>query len=300
MYTFTIYKENYMKRNAAIVFLTLALGVSAFSQTGPASTGSASYLNDTDAMVKLSLELETGVLKVFHHTYQVGKTGTNFDFVNSGGQEILFPFQRFTANADIKDKHRVSLLYQPLTVETRVRTRAPVTVDGQTFAAGSDLNLVYGFPFWRGTYSYLFDLGKVRLGLGLALQLRNASISFSTPSGAAVSVSQNLGPVPAFHLSALWTPQSAFSLYAEATGLYASSALINGANFAFEGSILDASVRPTAHLKNGVELFLNLRFLGGSAQGTSQYDSTQWSTSVERYTANYLATGSLTLGASLR
>jgi hypothetical protein len=258
------------------------------------------WLNRPEAPVKITAEAELGVVKVLYHTYQAGSSGTSFDLVNQGGQEILFPFQRYTAHIDILKNQRVSLLYQPLTVDTQVRTRDVVVIDGQTFPAGSDLQISYGFPFWRATWAWQFQLGSVKLGTGLALQLRNASITWTVPDGSVVSVSQNLGPVPALHISADWRINRDFSLYAEATGLWASSAIINGSNFEFEGSLLDASIRPSVHLRDGVTIFLNARFLGGTARGTSQYASTQWSTNVERYTENILATMSLTLGAQLR
>lgn len=271
-----------------------------FAGAAPAAAQSESVLNDPRSPFALNLAYETGIVKVLYHTYQVGTGGTDFDFVNQGGQEILFPFQRFTATLDIVKKHRLSFLYQPLTIETKVKTRSAVTVDQAAFPVGTELELSYGFPFWRGTYAYLFNAGDWTFALGAALQLRNASISFASGDGTIVAVSQNLGPVPALHLSADWQGPGGFGLYVEATGLYASSSIINGASFEFEGSILDASIRPRLALRNGVELFLNARFLGGSAKGTSRYDSTQWSTSVERYTANYLATGSLTLGVTVR
>ncbi len=256
-------------------------------------------LNRSASPMNLALEAESGIIKVFSHSLQIGASGTDFDYVNQGGQEILFPFSRFTATLSL-GHHGLSFLYQPLELNTRVRTRELVVQDGQSFPAGSDLLLKYSFPFWRATYSYTFDFGALNLGVGAALQLRNASIVFSLPSGASVSVSQNLGPVPALFLSADWRINDDFAFYAEATGLYASSAIINGASFQFEGSILDFSLRPKLYLREGLEAFLNLRFLGGSAEGVSAYDSTQWSVSTERFTANYLATGSLTLGFTLR
>ena len=58
----------------------------------------------------------------------------------------------------------------------------------------------------------------------------------------------------------------------------------------------DASARSAVA---GVEAFLNARFLGGSAAGISQYPDQYWTESQDNETANYLATGSLTLGARL-
>ena len=82
--------------------------------------------------------------------------------------------------------------------------------------------------------------------------------------------------------------------------MYASSAFINGADFEFEGSILDASLRAGYRLKYGMDIFMNLRFLGGSAAGVSEYEYENWTDSVEKATANYLATTSLTLGLTVR
>ena len=90
------------------------------------------------------------------------------------------------------------------------------------------------------------------------------------------------------------------NLTADVTGLYASSAIINGANFQFEGSILDASLRMGYDLKNRSELYGNLRFLGGSASGTSQYDNSSWSESVERFTDNRLGTLTVSVGLTMR
>ncbi len=278
-------------RAAAAALIGFA-AISAYGQT---------LLSREGSPFALSLEYETGFLKVLSHTYQVGESGTNFDFVNQGGQEILFPFERFSARLDAASRHRLEVLYQPLVLETTVRTRADVVVDGRTFLTDTELDLKYGFPFWRGTYSYLWRPTRgLVFGTGFALQLRNASIVFAAADGSEIAVSQNLGPVPALHFSLDWRGAGALSVYIEATGSYASSALFNGADFDFEGSLLDASIRPRLALRNGLEAFLNFRFLGGSAKGTSGYASTQWSVSSERYTANYLATMSVTAGLALR
>ncbi len=58
-----------------------------------------------------------------------------------------------------------------------------------------------------------------------------------------------------------------------------------------------ASLRAGCSLKNGMEMFLSLRFIGGSAEGTSEYDQ---SVSNEAYTANYLTIVSTSVGVTLR
>lgn len=48
-------------------------------------------------------------------------------------------------------------------------------------------------------------------------------------------IAQNVGPVPSFVLNAKYRFDNSFYMSPDATGLYASSAVINGANFEFEG-----------------------------------------------------------------
>jgi len=252
-----------------------------------------------ESPVSLSLEAEGGAVKVLLHTYRVGESGTEFDFVKNGGQEILYPFQRFTASVGFLDRHQVKFLYQPLELATQTVAGADFTIDTVTFPDGEPVDVVYSFPFYRATYLFDFIDGDANLSVGAALQLRNASIRFTSVDGSLRAVSQNLGPVPAIAVAGKLPFDNGLFVGFEATGLYASSAIINGADFEFEGSILDASVRAGAKLDEKAEAFVNLRFLGGSAAGVSEYPSLYWTQSTEKSTANYLATVTLTLGATL-
>jgi len=249
--------------------------------------------------VAVRAEAESGALQVFYHTYRVGESGTVFDFVKNGGQEILFPFQRFTAVIDVLDRHEIRLLYQPLELATRITAREPFTIDTVDFVAGESVDVVYGFPFYRFTYLYDFIEGGAALSAGAALQFRNASISFSGSDGSKRAVSQNLGLVPALAIAGRLPLGDRFFVALDATGIFASSAFFNGADFEFEGSILDASIRAGARLGEKLEAYLNYRFVGGSAAGVSRYPSLYWTQSTEKSTANYLATTSLTVGATL-
>lgn len=261
-----------------------------------------SWLNDEETPVAVFLDAELGAVGILHHTLQQGSGGTVFDYRTMGGQDILFPFSRLTAGITLGERHRISFLYQPLTIVTNVAFREDVTIDGTTFLAGTPMEITYGFPFYRLTYDYdFFESDSIDLAAGAALQLRNASLVFRALDGSGdLTANQNLGPVPALVLRFRYLFPSGLALSAEATGLYASSALINGASFDFEGSILDASLRAGYQTARGIEFYTNLRFLGGSAAGTSGYPDTSWTQSVEDYTANYLATLSLTLGAVIR
>ncbi len=86
----------------------------------------------------------------------------------------------------------------------------------------------------------------------------------------------------------------------EADGFYASSAFFNGANYAFEGSIFDVSVRAGFEPTPGLDLFMNVRGLGGGAKGTRGDARDAWTESREPFTDNFLTTLSVTLGARVR
>lgn len=283
--------------NSSKAFI-LALFLVVFSSL--AGTAQITKLQSDDT-VAFDLRAEAGWVKVLYHSYQVGQAGTVFDFVTMGGQEILFPFERYDVGLRLYRKHELRFLYQPLTIATEVSFKDAVTIDGITFPKGTPVDIVYGFPFYRLTYAYHF-LGSrgPDLAAGLAVQLRNASIRFASKDGTLLSVGQNLGVVPALHLSGSLPVTEALSLGFEATGIYASSAIINGANFSFEGSLLDASVRAVYEISSGLRPYLNVRFVGGSAQGTSQYPDVSWAETVDNYTANYLSALSLTLGIGIR
>jgi hypothetical protein len=284
-----------MKKAIVIVTLLIAAIGTVFGQDSLINTPGRNY--------NLSLNYEFGAVKVLQHTLRLGAEGTatDFDYVNQGGQEILFPFERYSADLTLADRHNIVLLYQPLTVVTQTRFKRDVVVDDVTFPAGSEMELKYGFPFWRLSYLFDFvDTESFELAAGVSLQLRNASITFAELNGESLTVNQNLGPVPILKLRTMYRFNNGMFIGAEIDGFYASSALFNGADYAFEGSILDASLRGGVLLKSGIESFLNLRFLGGTAAGTSQDPTTYWTEGNSNSTANNLGTLALTLGFTVR
>ena len=275
----------------AVVFLTMGIA-GLFAQV---------YLNDPDNQFNLSLGYENGAVKVLRNSVQFGENGTYFDYVTQGGEEILFPFQRFTASLALADRHNIVFLYQPLSVETKVKIRDEIVIDGTTFPAGDSLQIKYGFPFWRLSYVYnLVDTEKLELGAGFSLQLRNASILFESLQTGSLTANQNLGPVPILKAWGTYRFPSGFFTGFEVDGFYASSQFFNGADFEFEGSIVDASVRAGLELRDEVDGYLNLRYLGGHAEGTSEYEQRYWTQGIENYTRNYLSSLTLTLGFTLR
>jgi hypothetical protein len=284
--------KTHKKRIIALITLFVLLATGLFAQIG---------LNNPDNPFALELTYEVGAVKVLQNTLQSGTNTTNFDFVRQGGEEILFPFQRLSGNLSLAERHNIVLLYQPLEISTNVTFREEVKIDEATYGAGEGVRVKYGFPFWRLSYLYDFvDNDNLELGAGVSLQLRNASIVFESLTDGELYTSQNLGPVPIIKLRGSYRFDNGFFAGVEVDGFYASSAFFNGADFDFEGSILDASIQAGLELRESVDAFLNLRFLGGHAEGVSEYDDRYWTESTADYTSNYLSALSLTLGFNLR
>lgn len=288
-----------MRRIAIVVILLALLALAAPAQN---------LLNQNDGPIELELVGETGFVAVLAHTIQVGESGSLFNFRTEGGQEILFPISRLTAEVTAADRHTVILLYQPLEIATQVRFDAARTIDQTTFEANEGVNVTYSFPFYRVSYLYDFAAANnLELAAGLSLQLRNASVRFVSVNGDQndIAVSQDLGPVPIIKVRAEYRfDESAIPgafLGLEADGFYASSAFINGASYDFSGSIYDVSLRAGFMPRPGVDVFANVRALGGGASGTRPDDARDfWSQSESGSTDNFLSTLSLTLGARVR
>jgi hypothetical protein len=256
--------------------------------------------------ISISPRYEAGFVGVLSHVYRVGsKTDGNidFDFVRSGGQELLFPYQRFTVEAAIGDSNRVSFVYQPLTFVTKAVSgqngNPPIVIDGRTFASGTPVDIKYGFDFWRVSWLYDFAAApETILGAGLSLQLRNASIYFESADGEILSLTQDLGPVPILKVLAAHRFETGLGLRFEADGFYASSAFFNGVDYPFEGWVWDVHAAVEAPFIVG-RAFLGLRAIGGGATGTSGAPRIYATESVSPETYNALSTLAVTLGLSL-
>lgn len=242
-------------RNLILIGLLLAAALApAFGQEG--------WLNRPDSKVRVEASSELSFLSVLSHTIQFGQTGTEFDYVADGGQDVYFPFRRYSADISFGPRHKLVMLYQPIDVRTEVQLTAPVTVYAETFLADTPMELRYGFDFYR--VSYLYDFWRDprnELAVGLSLQVRDAVIVFAAKDGSATVANQNVGPVPIFkfrwksYLSPVWW------LGSEIDGFYASG-----------------------------------RYIGGGAVGTEE----DFPGPGDGYTRNWLHTLSFSLGVTVR
>lgn len=244
--------------------------------------------------MKLKFHYETGFVGVLKHTIQFGLTGTKFDYVNEGGQDILFPFERFSADIYIK-RNIITLLYQPLDIRTDAVLRRDVIVDGTLFPSGTPMNLRYGFDFYRVSYMYNFAKKKdCEAAFGASFQIRNAAIAFSSKDGTLSTVNQNIGPVPILKFRTHFPIKNGFWFGSEIDGFYADGRYITGSKDDFKGAILDATLRAGYRIMPFSEAFLGFRYIGGGAFG--QQDNPEYG---DGFADNWIHTFSISLGLSL-
>jgi hypothetical protein len=266
-----------------------------------ASPVAASWLNDPDNKFEVRLAPEMGFLGVIKHTIQFGQQGTKFDYVADGGQDILFPYRRMSAELHLKPRHTIVLLYQPIDVRTETYLLAPLVLDSDTFPAGTAMDLRYGFDFYRVSYQYDFWPEPDReLAVGLSMQVRDASISFVPKDGSNARVYQDLGPVPILRFRGRLPLTGSSWVGTEIDGFYAQGKVVTGSSnveSSFRGAILDASLRYGLSLNESVDAFINARYIGGGASGQQSEPEIA---NTDGYTDNWLGTVSLSVGMYIK
>lgn len=255
-----------VQRNSKTFLICLLLAI-----TQLVSAQDTLQLGDSSSDVRFRAIAEVGFLAVLSHKVQFGRDGTYFDYVDQGGQNVLFPTTRFSLELDFNKYNTFILLYQPLRLETQALLLDDLVANGTTFPSGTAVNFLYNFPFYR--ISYLRELTrdneKFNFAIGASLQIRNATISFESTDGTLFTDNRDIGPVPALKIRTKWNMSEKFYSELEADGIYAPISYINGSDNDVTGAILDASIRFGAHVNKRTNIFLNFRILGGGATGQS-------------------------------
>lgn len=247
--------------------------------------------------IQLRPELEAGFLGVLSHQLQLDSGGTYFDLKNDGGQSTLFPFFRLSADLTLGGRHHLDLVMQPLDLRSEVNLEEELIVDQAVYPADSTVDIRYGFDFYRATYRYdLLRKADQELSLGGGLQLRDADILYTSGDGTLRRENRNVGPVPL--LAAQWEQRwdNGYWMGADLSGFYASFKILNGSAVSeITGAIYDGSLKMGFDVDGPVDSWLNVRFVGGGAEGTSANPDGPG----DGYTKNWLHAMSISLGLAL-
>ena len=228
-------------------------------------------VSSNDNNLKFRGAAELGYLAVLSHRVQFSNSGTYINYVKDGGQDVLFPVSRLSLELEFNNKHTFILLYQPLRLESTALLERDLVIDNLTFPAGTSVDFLYSFPFWR--ISYLNELlgynEKFDFALGASLQIRNATIAFESTDGTLFRSNRDIGPVPVLKFRTRYNINNLTYTQLETDGFYAPVSYINGSDNEVVGAIVDASLRQGLKVSDKAGAFLNLRYLAGGAVGTS-------------------------------
>jgi len=224
---------------------------------------------------KLRAVAELGFVAVLDHKIQFSNSGTEIDYVKEGGQNNLFPVNRFSLEMDLNRKNTLVLLYQPLRIESQALLERDLIIDDLVYPAGTGVDFLYSFPFYRISYlrEFAADNENYSFAFGVTIQIRNANIVFQSQDKSLFRDNSDIGIVPAFKLRTRANFNDRLYAEIEADGIYAPVSYLNGSDNEIVGAILDASTRLGYKVTKPINAYLNLRYLGGGAVGTDP-DST--------------------------
>lgn len=264
-------KTSKISRTCCVVAAFALSGVAHASSAPPTTVPAVPQTSEVSVKpLGLQLGAELGFLGVPYHIIQFSTDGSRLDYVEEGGQNILFLFARFQLDLSVDNDHHVTFLYQPISLENEVLLPRDIRADGVVFPSGTPTTVVYDFPFFRLSYWFDFiDDPRHELAFGGGLQLRNANISLRANNGELLISRRDIGPVPLLKFRGRYGFDDGWFVGFEADGFYAPISVLNGSDTEVTGAILDFSIRAGHRLPNAVELFLNVRWIAGGAVGTS-------------------------------
>ena len=287
---------------ARSTLIGLFILLSLLGLAAPAFGQDYGFFNSPDSFFGFESSVEIGFFGFFYHKIQFSESGTYFDYVKDGGQDVWFPFRRLSGDILLGSRHRLVFLVQPIDIRTEVRLSSDLTVDDETYPSDTNMELRYGFDFYR--LSYLYDFFKDprnELAVGASLQIRDAVIVFAPKSDETLELrsERNVGPVPALKFRAKYYLSDFVWLGTEIDGIYAAGRGVTGSTEVstdFVGAIIDASLRAGFTPRPPVDVFLNLRYIGGGAEGTDTDDPGPG----DGYVKNWLHAFSVSLGVTVR
>ena len=266
--------------------------------TVPALQASDFRLNRPDSAVALRARLELGALGVLAHRIRYGET-SRVDYRRDADQDTLFFFMRMSAELELRARHTLVFLYQPLTLNTESVLRRELTIGEVVLPARTPVRFGYGFDFYRIAYQYdVYADARRELAFGAGFQIRNARVSFVPSDGERGFTQTNLGFVPLLRVRGRYVFDNALFLEGEVDGWVSPVPTQGRDGEQALGAIADAALRVGLSVRKWSEAFLTLRYLGGGFRGEGSEDTPL--VGSDRWNSNWLHTLTFSLGIGLR
>ncbi|MCB0418512.1 MAG: hypothetical protein H6617_10210 [Bdellovibrionaceae bacterium] len=168
---------------------------------------------------RFEIELQPGVAWQSRNEFSIPTVGGTRVRLTDFGPRGTFTLRGYGV-WNINDRHSLRLLIAPFTSRLSFTPAAPISFNGQNFAASTPLEATYKFNSYRLTYFYRFPSESAwRFRLGFTAKIRDALIGLS--DGTTSSENVNVGFVPLLHFGAVWFPSPDWHLELDLDGLAA-------------------------------------------------------------------------------
>lgn len=170
-------------------------------------------------MAQLKLDVEGGlVFGTNYNDVRIPALGGTLVDVSKELEVSPKAFYRLRAGYAIKNRHNISVLYAPLTVQYKGNFTQDVNFENTIYRTTDDVRVDYKFNSYRLTYRYDFIANdRWRVGAGLTGKIRHADIRFR--SEAKDSHYSNVGFVPLVNFYVGYTPTQRWTVMLEGDAL---------------------------------------------------------------------------------
>lgn len=211
---------------------------------------------------QIALDAETGVVFSGYNDVRIpGKGGTLVSLSEDLSTDPAW-FYRIRLLYDISERHHLSALFAPLSLDATGRLERALVFQEATFPARTPLIATYRFNSYRLTYRWDFHRSEaLELGIGFTAKIRDARIAFEGSGIAAEK--KNVGFVPILHFRLLWRFSAPASFLLEGDALAAP-----------QGRAEDVLAALVVAIAERIDVRAGYRILEGGADNDEVYNFT--------------------------
>jgi hypothetical protein len=176
------------------------------------------FLGITASYARLQLDLETGAAISGYNDVRIPNNSeyTKLSFTDDLKSDTV-PFFRANLHYRLHERHRLSLLYAPLTIKPTGTVNRDVVYQDEIFPAGEEIEAIYRFDSYRLQYRYYFrNQNRIFKAIGLTVKLRHAEIKIESEQRSATKKDTGFVPIINFLLSHNLSPDFELVLDGEA------------------------------------------------------------------------------------
>lgn len=204
-------------------------------------------------------DIESGLVSTGYNDVRIpGDQGTLFSLSKDLNAESKV-FLRLRMSYSITERHTISALYAPLTLNSEGSFQENVIFAGVNFPSNRDIDATYKFNSYRLTYRYgIVRRDRFEFDLGFTAKVRDAKIALESQDLYGEKI--NVGFVPIINFRLLWEPDERLGVLFEGDALAAP-----------QGRAEDVLLALTYRLSDRVSLKAGYRLLEGGAENAEVY-----------------------------